>query len=186
MTGRGRRAAAPLVVSAGRVAAAACAARLAAGAAGRRHAARRGAAATGGARARSAGARAPAGRALAARRVRLVLLLARTRPAGRSRHGEAGVSRRRRAAPTAAARGGDRDDQDQEQQPQDGRGRRSPAPEHGLVTDVCPFHDARKVARGAAAGSRSEEHTSELQSQSNLVCRLLLEKKKKTTNKLRV
>src|SRR2546430_7027797 len=29
---------------------------------------------------------------------------------------------------------------------------------------------------------RSEEHTSELQSQSNLVCRLLLEKKKKTHN----
>src|SRR2546427_7849723 len=31
-------------------------------------------------------------------------------------------------------------------------------------------------------GGRSEEHTSELQSQSNLVCRLLLEKKKKKTN----
>src|SRR2546427_4863126 len=31
-----------------------------------------------------------------------------------------------------------------------------------------------------AAQERSEEHTSELQSQSNLVCRLLLEKKKKT------
>src|SRR5256886_9311318 len=31
---------------------------------------------------------------------------------------------------------------------------------------------------------RSEEHTSELQSQSNLVCRLLLEKKKKKTNRL--
>src|SRR2546427_9296751 len=30
--------------------------------------------------------------------------------------------------------------------------------------------------------SRSEEHTSELQSQSNLVCRLLLEKKKKKKN----
>src|SRR2546430_11570332 len=30
------------------------------------------------------------------------------------------------------------------------------------------------------AGLRSEEHTSELQSQSNLVCRLLLEKKKHT------
>src|SRR5437016_8068823 len=30
---------------------------------------------------------------------------------------------------------------------------------------------------------RSEEHTSELQSLTNLVCRLLLEKKKKTTNK---
>src|SRR5438270_1058146 len=29
---------------------------------------------------------------------------------------------------------------------------------------------------------RSEEHTSELQSQSNLVCRLLLEKKKQNTN----
>src|SRR5688572_31842074 len=29
------------------------------------------------------------------------------------------------------------------------------------------------------SGNRSEEHTSELQSQSNLVCRLLLEKKKK-------
>src|SRR3989475_5704752 len=31
----------------------------------------------------------------------------------------------------------------------------------------------------AAGAKRSEEHTSELQSQSNLVCRLLLEKKKK-------
>src|SRR2546430_17400843 len=34
--------------------------------------------------------------------------------------------------------------------------------------------------RGEAIEPRSEEHTSELQSQSNLVCRLLLEKKKKT------
>src|SRR2546430_16189531 len=32
----------------------------------------------------------------------------------------------------------------------------------------------------AAGAARSEEHTSELQSQSNLVCRLLLEKKNKT------
>src|SRR5437016_10761078 len=32
----------------------------------------------------------------------------------------------------------------------------------------------------AALGRRSEEHTSELQSLTNLVCRLLLEKKKKT------
>src|SRR2546430_10236260 len=44
--------------------------------------------------------------------------------------------------------------------------------------------------RGAARGQdlrlrRSEEHTSELQSQSNLVCRLLLEKKKNVNhNKL--
>src|SRR2546430_9014293 len=41
------------------------------------------------------------------------------------------------------------------------------------------------VPDGLPAGAgerdqRSEEHTSELQSQSNLVCRLLLEKKKKT------
>src|SRR2546430_9132918 len=34
----------------------------------------------------------------------------------------------------------------------------------------------------ADRSSRSEEHTSELQSQSNLVCRLLLEKKKKNTH----
>src|SRR2546430_12212170 len=34
--------------------------------------------------------------------------------------------------------------------------------------------------RVAVVGARSEEHTSELQSQSNLVCRLLLEKKKDT------
>src|SRR2546430_5586036 len=35
-----------------------------------------------------------------------------------------------------------------------------------------------RLARTASTGtSRSEEHTSELQSQSNLVCRLLLEKK---------
>src|SRR2546427_3553679 len=33
--------------------------------------------------------------------------------------------------------------------------------------------------------ARSEEHTSELQSQSNLVCRLLLEKKKKQLSKVR-
>src|SRR3712207_8189544 len=50
-------------------------------------------------------------------------------------------------------------------------------------------HQLRRVARRAAlgigrmggiagAGSRSEEHTSELQSRQYLVCRLLLEKKK--------
>src|SRR2546427_2903520 len=36
----------------------------------------------------------------------------------------------------------------------------------------------RSRSGAEARGSRSEEHTSELQSQSNLVCRLLLEKKK--------
>src|SRR2546430_7430588 len=37
----------------------------------------------------------------------------------------------------------------------------------------------RSCAGGEAPSARSEEHTSELQSQSKLVCRLLLEKKKK-------
>src|SRR5207302_9416292 len=37
----------------------------------------------------------------------------------------------------------------------------------------------RPRRRGGRAGVRSEEHTSELQSRENLVCRLLLEKKKK-------
>src|SRR2546430_9902314 len=46
------------------------------------------------------------------------------------------------------------------------------------VTDLV----RRSVHRAAAIDlPRSEEHTSELQSQSNLVCRLLLEKKKKRT-----
>src|SRR2546430_8263435 len=35
--------------------------------------------------------------------------------------------------------------------------------------------------RGKSSATRSEEHTSELQSQSNLVCRLLLEKKRSQT-----
>src|SRR2546427_7018716 len=38
------------------------------------------------------------------------------------------------------------------------------------------------VASLVGVATRSEEHTSELQSQSNLVCRLLLEKKKKITH----
>src|SRR2546430_5359169 len=37
----------------------------------------------------------------------------------------------------------------------------------------------RSACATARVAERSEEHTSELQSQSNLVCRLLLEKKKK-------
>src|SRR5260370_12074734 len=38
--------------------------------------------------------------------------------------------------------------------------------------------------RSLGGGKRSEEHTSELQSHLNLVCRLLLEKKKKRDTKL--
>src|SRR2546430_4317467 len=41
--------------------------------------------------------------------------------------------------------------------------------------------DRERLDRGHVA-TRSEEHTSELQSQSNLVCRLLLEKKKTTAS----
>src|SRR2546427_8130553 len=55
---------------------------------------------------------------------------------------------------------------------------RRPAP-------ICA--SCRAAARQDAqigAGRRSEEHTSELQSQSNLVCRLLLEKKKKKKTKI--
>src|SRR5256885_9636986 len=37
----------------------------------------------------------------------------------------------------------------------------------------------QRLGRGRRVGQRSEEHTSELQSPCNLVCRLLLEKKKK-------
>src|SRR5256885_11469288 len=43
-------------------------------------------------------------------------------------------------------------------------------------------HARRGAARRPAVPRRSEEHTSELQSPCNLVCRLLLEKKKKTDN----
>src|SRR2546427_9386559 len=39
---------------------------------------------------------------------------------------------------------------------------------------------SRILKSSFSGANRSEEHTSELQSQSNLVCRLLLEKKKKT------
>src|SRR5438874_9938911 len=38
----------------------------------------------------------------------------------------------------------------------------------------------RRQPRSGRLGPRSEEHTSELQSRRDLVCRLLLEKKKKT------
>src|SRR5256886_13497411 len=46
-----------------------------------------------------------------------------------------------------------------------------------IVRSFVELHGGT-VALDSAVG-RSEEHTSELQSQSNLVCRLLLEKKKK-------
>src|SRR2546430_12726436 len=46
-----------------------------------------------------------------------------------------------------------------------------------LVGVLRPVHDHAPAEVGTGRRTRSEEHTSELQSQSNLVCRLLLEKK---------
>src|SRR5206468_12775921 len=51
----------------------------------------------------------------------------------------------------------------------DRRGARGPEARRGLVTARLSL---------AAGTARSEEHTSELQSRSDIVCRLLLEKKK--------
>src|SRR2546430_7799707 len=60
--------------------------------------------------------------------------------------------------------------------------RRSIAPDRGR-TEWKPR--MTQTVEGMTDGMRlrSEEHTSELQSQSNLVCRLLLEKKKKIRNR---
>src|SRR2546428_5923824 len=46
---------------------------------------------------------------------------------------------------------------------------------------ACNYY---RLAKTPQVTNRSEEHTSELQSRSDLVCRLLLEKKKKQTDKL--
>src|SRR2546427_3376162 len=46
------------------------------------------------------------------------------------------------------------------------------------ATEIASVAAGRPPRADSGAQVRSEEHTSELQSQSNLVCRLLLEKKK--------
>src|SRR5688572_32769831 len=48
----------------------------------------------------------------------------------------------------------------------------------GRIGDETKFDTAIHASLALMSAARSEEHTSELQSQSNLVCRLLLEKKK--------
>src|SRR5438067_4840605 len=49
----------------------------------------------------------------------------------------------------------------------------------GRVARIYPRERAGDLEKTARRGPRSEEHTSELQSRFDLVCRLLLEKKKK-------
>src|SRR2546430_8148192 len=58
------------------------------------------------------------------------------------------------------------------------RSRRSTALSDATGAATMTAAASRFFAERTAASVRSEEHTSELQSQSNLVCRLLLEKKK--------
>src|SRR2546428_7495867 len=55
----------------------------------------------------------------------------------------------------------------------------------GLTTEARCVRDVAARQRGAI-DDRSEEHTSELQSRSDLVCRLLLEKKKKPMRRCRI
>src|SRR2546427_10693747 len=57
-------------------------------------------------------------------------------------------------------------------------GRRRDRDHRGRDRDHEHHADERERAHPQGHPQRSEEHTSELQSQSNLVCRLLLEKKK--------
>src|SRR2546427_864100 len=71
-----------------------------------------------------------------------------------------------------------------------GTGERSLAmPEHLRLQQPLgqggAVHRHERSARATAVVVRSEEHTSELQSQSNLVCRLLLEKKKRNNTVIR-
>src|SRR2546422_3778144 len=48
-----------------------------------------------------------------------------------------------------------------------------------MISTAMPGSSGGGIARSSSCCSRSEEHTSELQSRLHLVCRLLLEKKKK-------
>src|SRR5688572_32668051 len=55
----------------------------------------------------------------------------------------------------------------------------SRASQHVIAADAGCVRTSAAAAKPSALFKRSEEHTYELQSQSNLVCRLQLEKKKK-------
>src|SRR5260221_10752376 len=62
---------------------------------------------------------------------------------------------------------------------------RSPDQQDTLCKALCSRLSENRKAP-CPSGSRSEEHTSELQSHSDLVCRLLLEKKKKKKKKKQI
>src|SRR5256885_5968183 len=55
---------------------------------------------------------------------------------------------------------------------------------HFQAVGLHAVQRAQHAVQAAEDGQRSEEHTSELQSPCNLVCRLLLEKKKTRWNRL--
>src|SRR5437868_10199904 len=55
-------------------------------------------------------------------------------------------------------------------------------PNNSAICDTARVSSSMKAAPRKNIRLRSEEHTSELQSRFDLVCRLLLEKKKTTTN----
>src|SRR5256885_11494277 len=86
-----------------------------------------------------------------------------------------------RPTPPATARGaselplGEHDGADDRGEQQDARDLEG----HEVGAEQRPRHGRHHplLRRGARHGPRSEEHTSELQSPCNLVCRLLLEKK---------
>src|SRR5260221_3166965 len=101
-------------------------------------------------------------------------------PSSRRRSTDAGARRARRGRPAA----------DPGAAPSRWQGEPAPAPpppgsrprpgrERRPVRPPPPASLRRRDPGGGGAGARSEEHTSELQSHSDLVCRLLLEKKKK-------
>src|SRR5258706_11634711 len=82
---------------------------------------------------------------------------------------------------SAGNRAADRDDARPGARPGAGRGPRERPDELSGNAD-----GARAIRSGQSGRARSEEHTSELQSLTNLVCRLLLEKKKKRATREKI
>src|SRR5688572_30876321 len=75
--------------------------------------------------------------------------------------------------------GGEEEQYEEEEQQEEEEEEAPPPEEKKQPAGRMPASLASALAKNKRKVDRSEEHTSELQSQSNLVCRLLLEKKKK-------